>query len=73
MKTRSQTNNIDIDFDEASKAWRQNKKEVGQGHFKYVCIKQTDGVNCGKACYKNIQYCWSHRGIGYNNNNNKDN
>ena len=44
MKTRSQTMyeksalyTVDIDFDNASKAWRQNKKQDGQGQFKYVC------------------------------------
>lgn len=73
MNTRSKTNNlnnINIDFDEASKAWRQNKKHIGQGHFKYVCIKETeeDGTNCGKACYKDSLYCWAHRGC-----NKKDN
>lgn len=26
-----------IDFDEASHAWRQNKKYLGKGYFKYKC------------------------------------
>ena len=30
---------VDIDFDEASLAWRSNKKSLGSGHYKYVCIK----------------------------------
>lgn len=76
MNTRSKTNNlnnlnnINIDFDEASKVWRQNKKHIGQGHFKYICIKEIekDGTNCGKACYKDSLYCWTHRGC-----NKKDN
>ena len=27
---------VDIDFDEASLAWRANKRLVGEGHFAYV-------------------------------------
>jgi hypothetical protein len=76
METRSKTRvkttkqldiNIDIDFDEASDAWRQNKKHVGQGHFKYVCSAlKKDGNICGKSCFtsngnKTNEYCWSHR------------
>ncbi len=26
---------INIDFDESSKAWRKNKKSLGEGMFKY--------------------------------------
>ena len=74
MKTRSQTKakatkqlDIDIDFDEASLLWRQNKKHVGQGHFKYICAAvKKDGNMCGKACLtpnnnKSNEYCWTHR------------
>jgi hypothetical protein len=47
VKTRSQTRklqqyqanmnefSVNIDFDEASKAWRSNKKSVGNGMFTY--------------------------------------
>jgi hypothetical protein len=75
METRSQTNyektalyKVDIDFDEASALWRQNKKPVGQGHFKYICTAvKKDGKTCYKTCYKNSltknsEYCWTHRG-----------
>lgn len=69
MKTRSQTrkeesnNNstlvelyeVNIDFDEASKAWKQNKKSIGNGYYKYICSR------CGKSCYKMSEYCWIHR------------
>ena len=72
MNTRSQTNYVSIDFDEASEAWRQNKKHIGQGHFKYICsIEKKDGAKCGNSCYKNSQFCWAHRGYNNNNNNNK--
>jgi len=28
---------VNIDFDEASRAWRANKRRVGEGHFQYFC------------------------------------
>ena len=31
---------IDIDFDESSKAWRKNKKSLGEGMFKYKRYKK---------------------------------
>jgi hypothetical protein len=31
----------DIDFDEASVAWRANKKPIGNGSFKYVTKRKT--------------------------------
>jgi len=27
---------VDIDFDEASTAWRSNKKHLGNGYFRYI-------------------------------------
>ena len=70
METRSQTNyekgalyEVNIDFDEASAAWRQNKKQVSPGHFKYICtILKKDGTSCGNSCTKDSAYCWGHRG-----------
>ena len=40
---------VDIDFDEASRAWRANKKKNKDGSFSYIC-----GATCsnGKACTK---------------------
>ena len=29
---------VNIDFDESSKAWRKNKKSLGEGMFKYKSI-----------------------------------
>ena len=74
MKTRSQTklseetNNllegileINIDFDDASNAWKQNKKYMGNGTYKYICPQmKKDGSKCGKSCYKNSDLCWHH-------------
>ena len=43
MVTRSCNNSprydVDIDFDEASEAWRANKKSIGNGMFKYVGMR----------------------------------
>ena len=43
MVTRSSNNSprydVDIDFDEASEAWRANKKSIGNGMFKYVGMR----------------------------------
>jgi hypothetical protein len=40
MQTRSQTKqvemSVDIDFDESSRAWRANKRHLGDGHFEYT-------------------------------------
>ena len=32
---------VEIDFDEASRAWRQNKKDIGNGSFVYVDVPST--------------------------------
>ena len=53
---------VNIDFDEASKAWHANKKSIGNSHYKYICeINTKTGKQCGKVCYKCESYCWSHR------------
>lgn len=68
MQTRSQTRKKHsvvehiIDFDEASKAWKTNKKCIGNGHYKYICIiVKEDSKLCGKSCYNNSSFCWIHR------------
>ena len=47
MNTRSQTkyNNsakyaVEIDFDDASIAWKENKKSTRNGCYKYICYKK---------------------------------
>lgn len=52
---------VNIDFDEASKAWHANKKSIGNGQYKYICTVEKNGIKCGKSCYNNLSYCWSHR------------
>lgn len=52
---------VNIDFDEASKAWHANKKSIGNGQYKYICTVEKNGIKCGKSCYKDLSYCWIHR------------
>jgi len=68
METRSQTksNNsplyeVNIDFDEASSAWRANKKQVNNGTFKYICCGLTKtGNKCLRQPLQNTEYCKIH-------------
>jgi len=54
---------VDIDFDEAIKEWRTNKKSIGNGHYKYICqvIIVSKNKICEKSCYKGTNTCWIHR------------
>ena len=49
-----------IDFDEASLAWRANKKHLGNGQFKYVCPVVKDFLRCGKNVLKGCMTCRLH-------------
>ena len=68
MNTRSQTKydnsalyEVNIDFDEASAAWRSNKKPIGDGTFKYICCGITKtGNKCTKEPLQNSEYCKIH-------------
>ena len=67
MKTRSQQTNksqqfeVNIDFDDAIKEWRSNKKSIGNGCYKYICPVTKNEKKCGKTCYKELLYCLQHR------------
>lgn len=51
-----------IDFDEASDAWKKNKKSIGNGQYKYICPHEKNvDTSCGKVCYKGSGFCWAHR------------
>ena len=52
---------VNIDFDEAIKEWRSNKKSIGNGSYKYICPVTKNHLKCGKTCYKELLYCWQHR------------
>ncbi len=63
MFTRSKVirySNI-IDFDEASEAWKANKKYVGNGSYKYICCQITKSGNCCKReSVIQTDYCKMH-------------
>ena len=69
MQTRSQTQNqkrqiyeVNIDFDEASQMWKANKKSIGNGSYKYICLKKTKtGKPCKREAMHNCDYCNMHR------------
>ena len=68
MKTRSQTNyensalfEVNIDFDEASTAWKANKRPTGNGCYKYVCSKiNKNNKCCSSKCLPGENYCKTH-------------
>jgi len=68
MKTRSQTTRenlalyeVNIDFDEASEAWKANKKSIGNGMYKYICSKRGKNKNyCALKCLPGEIYCKTH-------------
>jgi hypothetical protein len=71
MQTRSQTRSqtsdkplreteVYINFDEASAAWKANKKSIGNGSYKYICCVDTNGKKCGIKCLMGEMYCRIH-------------
>jgi hypothetical protein len=52
---------VEINFDEASEAWRANKKCIGNGHYKYICIQKTkSGNQCKRESIRSCDYCKIH-------------
>ena len=52
---------VNIDFDLASDMWRQNKKYVGSGHFKYICCSiNKNGLPCNNKPNYGLNYCFKH-------------
>ena len=48
---------VEIDFDEASRAWRANKKKNKDGTFSYICgATRSNGKVCTKVNCKNVQH-----------------
>lgn len=68
MKTRSQTKSesrqlyeVNIDFDEASEVWKANKKSIGNGSYKYICVKRCrNNKSCAGKCLPGEDYCKTH-------------
>lgn len=52
---------VNINFDEASAAWRENKKSIGNGSYKYICAKRGIKNNrCVQKCLPEEEYCKTH-------------
>lgn len=52
---------VEINFDEASKAWRQNKVHVSNGMFKYCCgVSKLNGGTCKTLCKGEWSNCEFH-------------
>jgi hypothetical protein len=54
--------NYMINFDEASRVWRLNKKHLGNGIYAYKCIhfSHTKNKFCPKICKPGSDYCRFH-------------
>ena len=53
--------NIDINFDEASAAWMENKRSIGNGSYKYCCIASTKaGSKCKNKPLNDCSFCRIH-------------
>ncbi len=54
---------VDIDFDEASRAWTANKKSIGNGSYKYMCAGVfKNGKKCNRVALDQVgcEYCKMH-------------
>ena len=52
---------VNIDFDEASRAWKANKKSTGNGSYKYICEATTKtGKKCKRCPFPGIAFCVMH-------------
>lgn len=57
---------VNIDFDECSRAWRENKRVLKNGMFSYkkdkknCCHYDDDGKRCRKKKLINDDYCEKH-------------
>lgn len=52
---------FDYDFDDASKCWKENKKYIGNGCYKYLCEGKTKkGIKCTRVSLDGELYCRMH-------------
>lgn len=59
---------VNIDFDEASRAWRANKKHIGNCHYLYVCGTICKNGNPCQNVVQNGSLCHIHnRSLGSQN------
>jgi len=53
---------VNIDFDYASKCWSENKKQIGNGMFVYICGDTLKNGNlCKRVCKDNEVKCYQHK------------
>jgi hypothetical protein len=61
IETKTPLYEVNIDFDEASRAWKANKKSIGNGSYKYVCCGITKtGNKCNRQSLDFVDYCKIH-------------
>jgi len=54
--------NFVIDFDEASSAWKANKKSIGNGSYKYICQgRMKTGCSCKREAKAGSEFCSWHK------------
>lgn len=52
---------VNIDFDEASSAWKANKRSIGGGCYRYICEAITgSGNKCKKTPISGGNFCSQH-------------
>ena len=49
---------VNINFDEASTAWKANKKSIGGGCYKYIC--EYKNKNCKRIPIPGCKFCSTH-------------
>ncbi|NDA90119.1 MAG: hypothetical protein EBY20_04325 [Alphaproteobacteria bacterium] len=52
---------VNIDFDEASAAWKANKKSTGGGCYKYICEhRNKNNKKCRRNPIPGCEFCSKH-------------
>jgi len=51
---------VEIDFDEASNSWRENKFNIACCKYVYICPFITNNKKCGSRPFNGRQYCIIH-------------
>jgi hypothetical protein len=61
IMTSEKSKQLNLDFDDASKCWKLNKKYIGNGCYKYICTKLTkSGKQCKNESLRNCEFCRFH-------------
>ena len=61
FKELKQIYEVNIDFDEASAAWKANKKSTGGGCYKYVCEhRNKNNKKCRRNPIPGESFCSKH-------------